>query len=154
MRGLIEREERWMLFQEKGGHSTYPSRPKRKSAGMLGRSLVPSVIMSRYWLSLSEASSAISTACPPASSTTRAFRTKEHPLQERKTHYRNLQKDTLHCFLCRLLSKATYKKVHIKVISTKYRTGQISYCKFTKKQLHRYEYYFLCTWQIGQVSKN
>lgn len=60
---------------------SHPSRPNRKRAGMLGLAQLPSVIMSRYWLSLSSTLSAIKTAIPPASSTCWAFCTKEQPLQ-------------------------------------------------------------------------
>lgn len=60
---------------------SHPSRPNKKRAGMLGLAVLPSVTMSRYWLSLSSALSAIRTAFPPASSTFRAFCTKEQPLK-------------------------------------------------------------------------
>ena len=60
---------------------SYPSRPSRNRAGMLGLTVLPSVIISRYWLSLSSALSAMRTALPPASSTCRAFWTKEQPLE-------------------------------------------------------------------------
>lgn len=62
-------------------HLSHPSRPSKKRAGMLGLEVLPSVTISRYWLSLSSALSAMRTAFPPASSTCRAFCTKEQPLE-------------------------------------------------------------------------
>lgn len=73
---LIYNKQVWMTVL-----MSHPSRPSRNRAGMLGLAVLPSVIISRYWLSLSSALSAIKTALPPAPSTCRAFCTKEQPLE-------------------------------------------------------------------------
>lgn len=95
---------------------SYPSRPSRNRAGMLGLAVIPSVIMSRYWLSLSTALSAIRTALPPASSTCRAFCTKEQPLEKKKKKQGKKHKNPL-LKICQK-KKQKEKPTHFSVATT------------------------------------